>query len=114
VAQLDSREKFRDDNKGKTNKNRPDDVAFQDKTQCHIKILGNVRFRPDLFLPISCINEDGVLDRFPSQETTRLSITMSEKFGANGMISNMKSTHALWPMNGATSPLAQATKFMVR
>ena len=59
--------------------NGPDDVTFQDKTQCHIKILGNVRFRPDLFLPISWINEDGVLDRFPSQETTRLSVTMSVK-----------------------------------
>ena len=80
-------DKFRDKNKdGKErerDKNGPDDVTFQDKTQCHIKILGNVRFRPDLFLPISWINEDGVLDRFPSQETTRLSIIMSAKFGAN-------------------------------
>jgi len=67
VAQLDTRkvEIIIWERKGK-DENGPDDVTFQDKTQCHIKILGNVRFRPDLFLPISWINEDGILDRFPS------------------------------------------------
>ena len=67
----------------KRDENGPDDVTFQDETQRYIKILGNVRFRPDLFLAISWINEDGVLDRFPSQETTRLSVTMSVTFGTD-------------------------------